>query len=69
MSDYLEIDFNSDEKYIDFLEMLKNRSEYKFNVLLNKEDKILTLSTCYNDNERVVLHAKLIKMEVRNGNN
>ena len=49
--------------------MLKNRSEYKFNVLLNKEDKILTLSTCYNDNERVVLHAKLIKMEVRNGNN
>lgn len=68
-SDYLKIDFNSDEKYIDFLEMLKNRSEYKFNVLLNKEDKILTLSTCYNDNERVVLHAKLIKMEVRNGNN
>lgn len=68
-SDYLEIDFNSDEKYIDFLEMLKNRSEYKFNVLLNKDDKILTLSTCYNDNERVVLHAKLIKMEVRNGNN
>lgn len=68
-SDYLEIDFNSDGKYIDFLEMLKNRSEYKFNVLLNKDDKILTLSTCYNDNERVVLHAKLIKMEVRNGNN
>ena len=68
-SDYLEINFNSDEKYIDFLEMLKNRSEYKFNVLLNKDDKILTLSTCYNDNERVVLHAKLIKMEVRNGNN
>ena len=31
-----------------------------------KDDKILTLSTCYNnDTERVVLHAKLIKKETR----
>ena len=49
--------------------MLQNRSEYKFDVSLNEEDKILTLSTCYKENDRVVLHAKLIKMEVRNGNN
>ena len=66
---HLDIDFNNNEEYVKFLEMLQNRSEYKFDVSLNEEDKILTLSTCYKENDRVVLHAKLIKMEVRNGNN
>ena len=54
---------------MNFLNMLQNRSELKFDVSLNEEDKILTLSTCYKENDRVVLHAKLIKMEARNGNN
>lgn len=64
-SDYLKIDFKDDYEYIEFLRMLQGRSEYEFDVELNKEDKILTLSTCYKENERVVLHAKLIKMEVK----
>lgn len=64
-SDYLKIDFKDDYEYIEFLYMLQGRSEYEFDVELNKEDKILTLSTCYKENERVVLHAKLIKMEVK----
>ena len=68
-SDYLDIDFSSDEKYEKFLSLLKSRSEYQFEVDLNKDDKILTLSTCYKESDRVVLHAKLIKMEVKNGNN
>lgn len=68
-SDYLDINFNNKEKYVEFLNMLQDRSEFKFDVSLNEEDKILTLSTCYKENDRVVLHAKLIKMEVRNGNN
>lgn len=68
-SDYLEINFNDNEKYVNFLNMLQDRSELKFDVSLNEEDKILTLSTCYKENDRVVLHAKLIKMEARNGNN
>lgn len=68
-SDYLDINFNNNVRYMDFLNMLQDRSELKFDVSLNEEDKILTLSTCYKENDRVVLHAKLIKMEVRNGNN
>lgn len=68
-SDYLDINFNNNERYMEFLNMLQDRSELKFDVSLNEEDKILTLSTCYKENDRVVLHAKLIKMEVRNGNN
>ena len=37
------------------------KTERKQNEKLNKEDIILTLSTCYNKNEKVVLHAKLIQ--------
>ena len=41
--------------------MLKERSAFSFDAVLNKEDIILTLSTCANNNKyRVVLHAKKI---------
>mgnify|MGYP003296702684 CR=1 FL=1 len=30
---------------------------------IESEDKILTLSTCYDDKDKIVLHAKLIKRE------
>ena len=64
-SDYLQVKFSNDTDFLDFINMLKSRSQYDFNVEFSAEDKILTLSTCYNDEERVVLHAKLIKREVR----
>lgn len=64
-SDYLKTEFNTDEEFLKFVTMLSSRSQYDFNVEFNETDKILTLSTCYNDEERVVLHAKLIKKEVR----
>lgn len=62
---YIQTDFNNDEKYKEFLSKLKARSIYNFNAELNENDKIITLSSCYNDNLRVVLHAKLIKREKR----
>ena len=64
-SDYLQTEFGSSEEFLTFIQMLKDRSQYGFNVEFNENDKILTLSTCYNDQERVVLHAKLIKREAR----
>lgn len=65
-SDYLQTKFNSDEEYMKFLKMLYKRSEYDFKINFSKEDKILSLSTCYNnDKERVVMHAKLIKIQNR----
>lgn len=64
-NDYIQVKFINDDKFLEFANMLKNRSQYNFNADLVKEDKILTLSTCYNDNEKVVLHAKLIKREGR----
>ena len=43
--------------------MLIKRRAYNFDTTINEEDKILTLSTCYNNTDKVVLHAKLVKKE------
>ena len=56
-SDYLEIN-NINQ---DFLNTLLNRSKHNFNTTVDTNDKILTLSTCYSDTEKFVVHAKLIK--------
>ena len=65
-SDYLEINFPTDQTFLNFANKLIDRSAYNFYTSVNKDDQILTLSTCYNnDTERVVLHAKLIKKETR----
>ena len=58
---YITTNFNSDNEYVEFLNTIKSRSLYNFNTNLNKDDKILTLSTCYSDTERTVVHARLIK--------
>lgn len=59
---YLNTNFSSDNDYLFFLKSLKSRSIYDFNVELNSEDKIITLSTCTDNNKgRKVVHAKLIK--------
>lgn len=61
-TDYLYTDFNNEETYINFINMLKNRSIKNFNVEVNGSDKILTLSTCYKDNNhRIVVHAVMLK--------
>lgn len=65
-SDYLKIDFYSNEDFIDFTNKLIDRSKHNFNTTINENDKILTLSTCYNDDDKVVLHSKLIKIETKN---
>lgn len=64
-SDYLEINFNNDENFIKFSDMIKKRSIHDFKTDISASDTILTLSTCYKINDRIVLHAKLIKKEVR----
>lgn len=56
-SDYLKTVF-TDQEFLDFVSVLKNRSIYNFNVDVGVTDKILTLSTCYGDSQRLVVHAK-----------
>ena len=58
---YVTTNFTSNEKYQEFLNTIKERSIHKFDTNLTTNDKILTLSTCYSETERTVIHAKLIK--------
>ena len=62
---YITTYFENDDEYTNFLNNIKNRSLYDFNTSLNKDDKVLTLSTCYSDEERTVVHAKLIKKGIK----
>lgn len=60
-NDYLYTNFIDDNKYIEFINLIKNRSIYNFNINISANDNILTLSTCYKDsNNRLVIHAKRI---------
>ena len=61
---YINTNFSTDDKYMDFLNTLKERSIKDFDIVLNSKDKILTLSTCATGGvKRVVLHARLIDNE------
>lgn len=60
---YLTTNFSSNNEYEKFLTTLTNRSIYNYNATPNINDKILTLSTCHNKTEKIVLHAKLIKIQ------
>lgn len=60
---YITTSFANDEEYIKFLDVIKKRSKQDFNTSIDKNDKILTLSTCNGytgSNNRTVVHAKLL---------
>lgn len=64
-SDYLQTNFNDETEYQNFLDMIKDRSSHNFNTNVASTDNILTLSTCYNNSDKMVVHAKLIKKEIK----
>ncbi len=62
-SDYLQTNFKDETEYQNFLDMIKDRSNHNFDTNVASTDNILTLSTCYNNSDKMVVHAKLIKKE------
>lgn len=64
-SDYLQIEFKDGKAFTKFTNKLIKRSQYNFKTKIGENDKIITLSTCFDDNDKLVLHAKLIKREAR----
>ena len=64
-NDYIKVNFSSTNEFNKWSKMILKRSAHNFNTTINENDKVLTLSTCFNDKEKVVLHAKLIKKETR----
>lgn len=58
---YIQTNFADEIEFTNFIKTIKSRSIKDFNIEITGEDKILTLSTCANNNKyRVVLHAKKI---------
>ena len=56
---YITTHFASDNEYKQFIDKIKSRSEMDFKVDVTTQNKILTLSTCADNNKyRIVLHAK-----------
>ena len=64
-NDYIQTEFRNNSEFYTFATMLLNRSQYNFNTTINENDQILTLSTCYKNDEKLAIHAKLIKKESR----
>ncbi len=60
---YIETDFADDEEYIDFLQLIKEKSEVTTEVDVTETDNIITLSTCDNlsdpEKGRLVVHGKV----------
>ena len=57
---YITTSFKDNDEFNNFINTLKQRSVYNYGVEVNASDKILTLSSCYDDKKRMALHAKLI---------
>lgn len=60
-SDYIKTDFATENDFQEYIKLIQDRSINDFKVEVTTNDKILTLSTCTGDNQRFVVHAKLIK--------
>lgn len=63
---YISTHFDDENIFQEYIDTSLNNSIYDFNVNVNTNDILLTLSTCYNDNEKLILQAKLIKKEIKN---
>ena len=58
--DYLQVLFSDKDAKMKMFNMIKDRSIYNFNIDLNEDDKILTLSTCADEYNKYVVHAVLL---------
>ncbi len=55
--------FSSDEEFENYINEIKELSNYDFDIEVNPSDNIITLCTCGNNtNYRILLHAKLVKV-------
>ena len=59
--DYLQTSFESDNEFLEFISMLKERSIFQSDTPIHADDKIITLSTCLQNDRRLVVHAVLRK--------
>ena len=58
----IDINYDTNEEFLDYIKSCEARSLFKRDVSINKDDKIITLVTCSyeTDNARTIVQAKLI---------
>lgn len=61
--DYLKTNFDTEEEFMEFINLIKSRSKKDFKVDIKPTDKILTMQTCSSNNTRNVVHAVLVNVE------
>ncbi len=64
---YLVTDFSDRDKWLEFIEVFQQKSDFETDIVLSRSDVVLTLSTCTNshkDNMRFVVHARLTDPEL-----
>ena len=59
-TDYLQVEFKDNKEFINFVNKMQKRSQFKFDTKVEEKDKVLTLSTCHRSTKNLVFHAKLI---------
>ncbi len=57
--DYLKTIFKSDSEWLDFIDLIRSRSLFESKANVGVNDKIITLSTCLDNDQRLVVHAVL----------
>ncbi len=61
---YRQINFLSDQQYLDYLNTMVSKSQVDFGATVTADDKIITLSTCYRTTRRTAIIAKLVRQFV-----
>lgn len=62
---YIQTTFANDAEFLGMVREMQDKSFCDFGVDVGADDRIITLSTCTDDADRLVLCAKLIKSDVR----
>ncbi len=62
---YIQTTFANDVEFLGMVREMQDKSFCDFGVDVGADDRIITLSTCTDDADRLVLCAKLIKSDVR----
>lgn len=62
---YITTYFKNDNEFQKYINTSLEKSIYKFNTIVTTNDTLLTLSTCYKSNQKLIIQAKLIKRETR----
>ena len=61
--DYLYTEFRNNNEHQNFINEILNKSIHNFDTAVDTNDRVLTLSTCDENEKRLVVHAVLVSID------